>query len=169
MKRGISGVIAFLLGVLVGGYVTSALSARAARLYGQMLRGAFALEEERALGHAWAKKDFPAAVVHASCGAELLRARAFLPERSLWDMTFPTMGAFVSENVRYPVDDLSQAQGLALAQLGVVWEELGRKELAHSSYEQAGKLLGVQADAARVSGLGALERAVIPPTKPESR
>ena len=139
----LAGLLSFAAGVLAGGALVSAWSRRASRLYVQMTRFSFALEQERALGEAWRRGDMPAALRHAACQVEADKpSRAFDPSESRWTYWYPLYGAVISARPEWGVASGKNIEAIAHAQLAVVWEQLGNAEAARSEYQEAIKITG---------------------------
>jgi len=136
-------LLAFLAGAACGGLLVASLAERASGLYLQMTRMTLASEQERRASQALRSGALAAAMNHASCGVILEEGpEALKPSRSAWHLTFPAMGAFVTERTTYPVQDNTRLLALAHAKLAVVWERGGDQQRAAQEYETAVRLAG---------------------------
>jgi hypothetical protein len=134
---------AFLVGIVVGVAALCLLSSRASRLYVQMVRLAFASEEERRLVAAWNRGDLNSAARHAACGIEAEgEMPSFDPANSLWDLSFPMMGLWANDQTKYPVTDRKSLLALAHSRMGLVLERQGRTEDAAKEYTEAAQVGG---------------------------
>ena len=143
-RRATLAAVLFAAGLASGAGVMAVLSARASRLYLQMVRMSVASEQEARMAAAWRRGDVAGTLVHAGCGLEAEKGgRAFEGIHSSWGLGFPIMGAFVTARTKYPVDDSTRLQALAHAKLGIAWEGLGLRDQADQEYAAAGRLTGL--------------------------
>lgn len=151
-------VFVFASGALVGGCLMAFLSSSASREFLLMAQLSVQAEEDRQALKAWTHGDFGEALGHASCSTSAMygvAARAFDPELTRWPIGFPFM-APVLARIREPnlkPRGLANAQAASRAKLGVIWEQLGKVDLADREYREAARLAG-SGDAKNLRDLG---------------
>ncbi len=127
LRRGMAAGGVLAAGMVCGIIIVSLMSVRASRLYVQMIRLSFAAEETQRAREALGRGDLSAASRHAACGIEAeANTSTFDPLNTMWTVSFPLTGAWVTERTRYPVADRSNLAALAHARLGVVLNDRSR-------------------------------------------
>ncbi len=143
LKRGIALCSIFTAGMIVGAIIVGLLSVRASRLYIQMVRLSFASEETQRASEALRRGEALDASRHAGCGIDVEgNTSTFDPVNTMWTLSFPLLGAWVTERTKYPVADRTQLVALAHARFGVILERMGRTEEANQEFAEAGRLSG---------------------------
>lgn len=143
MRKALVGLLIFIGGAVAGGALVAHLSARASRLHLAMLRVSLAGEERDQASAAWTRGDTSDALLHSACAVVAERGPATLaPERSVWDLTFPMMGAFVADRPCWGVCDFTMLEAQARARLAVVWTRLGQPDEADRQLVEVVRLTG---------------------------
>lgn len=149
-KKRFGFIIAFVIGVFVGGAFMGFLSMRASNIYLEIVKTNYKQEQEMLGDQFWKNGKLNEAVVHYSNVVQVISGadmKAFDPNRAKWSFSFP-FAAVVLNEIKNKADLSGHGkafdEGVARGKLGMVLESLGRNEEAQREYSSAAKLTGMK-------------------------
>jgi hypothetical protein len=140
--------IGFLIGFIIASVATGLLSMNASRIYLKNIRAKYSFEQEMLAVRAQKRGDLNEAFVHYS---NLLYATSspgieFFETKPKWEFLFPIAALIIQEMERsadIPKGE-KNLEAINRVKLGLILEELGRKDEAQQQYQMAANLAGVK-------------------------
>jgi len=145
MRKYIQTLGVFVIGFIIGLIFYGFLSVKASKMYLEIIRINYIIDQESSAKRAFKNKRLEEAVCNYLNVLDVLNKKTF-SKKEIWSIDFP-LSAIVLENIQNKISEKEKAikieKGIIHAKLGFIYQKMGLTEKSKEEYIKASQLMKI--------------------------